>query len=140
VPLLLGAALNRFARFRFVLTATTTALTLAVVAGGASAVLDRALLQRYAPVAALLVSPALVLLFASAAFAVRFRANAAAAAVGVVAALCVPAVGNYYMADALSRGGTVSWAYVAMASLAAFPAVLAFALLGLGFIAGRDVS
>ena len=140
VPLLLGAALNRFARFRFVLTATTTALILAVVAGGASAVLDRALLPRYAPVAALLVSPALVLLFASAAFAVRFRANAAAAAVGVVAALCVPAVGNYYMADALSGGGTVSWAYVAMASLAAFPAVLAFALLGLGFIAGRDVS
>ena len=140
VPLLLGAALNRFARFRFVLTATTTALTLAVVAGGASAVLDRALLPRYAPVAALLVSPALVLLFASAAFAVRFRANAAAAAVGVVAALCIPAIGNYYMADALSKGGTVSWAYVAMASLAAFPAVLAFALLGLGFIAGRDVS
>ena len=140
VPLLLGAALNRFARFRFVLTATTTALILAVVAGGASAVLDRALLPRYAPVAALLVSPALVLLFASAAFAVRFRANAAAAAVGVVAALCIPAIGNYYMADALSKGGTVSWAYVAMASLAAFPAVLAFALLGLGFIAGRDVS
>ena len=102
--------------------------------------LDRALLPRYAPVAALLVSPALVLLFASAAFAVRFRANAAAAAVGVVAALCIPAIGNYYMADALSKGGTVSWAYVAMASLAAFPAVLAFALLGLGFIAGRDVS
>ena len=84
--------------------------------------------------------PALLLLSASAAFAVRFKANAAAACVGVLAALCVPAVGNYYMADALSNGGTVSWAYVAFASLAALPAVLAFALLGLRLVGGRDVT
>ena len=140
VPLLLGAALNRFARFRFVLTSMVTALVLAVLAGGTSAALDSSLLPRYAPVAALLVPPALLLLSASAAFAVRFRANAAAACVGVVAALCVPAVGNYYMADALSGGGTVSWGYVASASLVALPAVAAFALLGLRFMGGRDLS
>ena len=139
-PLILGAVLNRFARFRFVLTSTSTALVLAIAAGVTSSVLDPALLPRYAPVAVLLLPPALVLLFASAAFAVRFRANAAAAAAGVVAALCIPAVGNYYMADALSKGGSVSWAYVAFASLAALPAALAFALLGLRLIGGRDVS
>lgn len=140
LPLLLGAVLNRFARFRFVLTAMLTALVLALVAGGTCAALDSALLPRYAPVAALLVPPALLMLSASAAFAVRFKANAAAACVGVLAALCVPAVGNYYMADALSRGGTVSWSYVASASLAAMPAVAAFALLGLRFMGGRDLS
>ena len=140
VPLLLGAALNRFARFRFVLTALVTAFALAFAAGGVSAALDPALLPRYAPVALLLVPPALVLLVVSAAFAVRFRANAAASAAGLVAALCLPAVGNYYMSDALSKGGTVSWGYVAFAALAALPAVLAFALLGLRFIGGRDVT
>ena len=140
VPLLLGAALNRFARFRFVLTALVAAFALASAAGGVSAALDPALLPRYAPVALLLVPPALVLLVLSAAFAVRFRANAAAAAAGLVAALCLPAVGNYYMSDALSKGGEVSWGYVAFAALAALPAVLAFALLGLRFIGGRDVT
>ena len=58
----------------------------------------------------------------------------------MLAALCVPAVGNYYMADALSRDGTVSWGFVASASLATLPAVAAFALLGLRFIGGRDLS
>ena len=140
LPLALGAVLNRFARFRFVLTAMVTALVLAVLAGGVSAALDPALLPRYSPVAVLLLSPALVLVAASAAFAVRLKANAAAAAVGVVVALCIPAVGNYYMADSLSRGGVLPWGYVALASLAAAPAALAFALLGLRFIGGRDLS
>ena len=139
-PLLLGAVLNRFARFRFVLTALVAAFSLALAAGTVSSVLDPALLPRYAPVAILLLPPALVLLVVSAAFAVRFRANAAAAAAGIVAALCLPTVGNYYMSDALSRGGTVSWGYVAFAALAALPAVIAFALLGLRFIGGRDVT
>ena len=140
VPLLLGAALNRFARFRFVLTALVAAFALALAAGGVSAALDPALLPRYAPVAILLVSPALVLLVASAAFAVRLRANAAAAAAGIVAVLCMPAVGNYYMADALSKGGMVSWTYVALASLASLPAALSFALLGFRLVGGRDVT
>ena len=140
LPLVLGAFLNRFARFRFVLTSNVAALVFAVVAGGVSSALDPSLLPRYAPAAFLLLPPALVLLAASAAFAVRFRANAAAAAVGLVVALCIPAVGNYYMADALSRGGTLPWGYVAVASLAALPATLAFALLGLRFIGGKEVS
>ena len=140
LPLVIGAALNRFARFRFVPTAIATALMLALLAGGASSVLDPALLPRHLPVAALLLCPALVLLAASAAFAVRFKANAAAAAVGVVAALCIPAAGNYYMADALSKGGVVPWSYVAIAAIAALPAVVAFLVLGIRFIGGRDVS
>ncbi len=140
VPLLVGAALNRFARCRFVLTALVSALVLAIVAGAASAVLDPALLPRYLPVAALLLLPDAVLLSASASFSVRFRANAAAAAVGIVAACCVPAVGNYYMADALSKGGSVPWAYVGLAALGALPAALAFVILGIRFIGRRDVS
>ena len=140
LPLLLGAALNRFARCRFVLTSTLTALALAVVAGAASLALDPGLVLRYVPVAVLLAPPALVLLAASAAFAVRLAANAAAAAVGVVAAICAPAVGNYYMADALSGGGSLPWGYVGLAALCAAPAALAFVLLGLRFVGGRDVS
>ena len=140
VPLLVGAALNRFARCRFVLTSMLAAFALAVVAGAASAVLDPPLLVRYLPAATLLLVPAFVLLLASAAFSVRFGSNAAAAGVGVVAALCLPAVGNYYMSDALSKGGRVPWAYVCLAALAALPAALAFLALGMRFIGRRDVS
>ena len=139
-PLLLGAALNRLARCRFVLVSMVTALVLAVVEGVAVAFLDPQTPLRYVPAVVLLFPFAMVLLVAAAAFAVRFRANAAAAAVGIVAALCLPVVGNYYMADALASGGTVPWGYVALASLAALPAVLAFALVGRGFIGGKDIS
>ena len=140
VPLLMGAALNRFARFRFVLTALVCAFSLAVLVGAGSVVLDPAFLVRHLPVAALLLPPAAVLLLASAAAAVRLRANAAAAAVGVVAALSVPAVGNYYMADALSKGGVVPWSYVGCAALAALPAALAFLLLGVHLVGRGDLS
>ena len=140
LPLALGAVLNRFARFRFVLTAVVASLALAASVGGVIAALDFPLFARYAPAFVLLLQPSLVLVAASAAFAVRFRANVAASAVGIVAALCVPAVGNYYMADALSNGGRLPWGYVAFAALAALPAALAFAILGIRFIVGREVS
>ena len=140
LPLLVGAALNRFAHCRFVFSAVVTAFFMSLAVGVAGAVVDAALLPRYLPVAALLVAPAAVMTSAAAAFAVRFRANAAAAASAVVFAASLPAVGNYYMADALSHGGSVSWGYVALATLAALPAVAAFLLVGIRFACGRDVS
>ena len=70
----------------------------------------------------------------------RFRANAAAAAAGVVFAVSLPAAGSYFLSDALSNGGSISWGYVALAALAAAPAVAFFLVLGSGFMAGRDAS
>lgn len=130
LPLVVAAALNRFARFRFVLTAFSLALLLSLLFGGAAFAFAPRPLARHVPVALLLACPALVLLAASAAFAVRFRANAAASAVGLVFAALLPAVGNYYLPDALAKGGAVPWPYVGLAALAALPAVAAFLLLG----------
>lgn len=130
LPLVIAAALNRFARCRFVLTSFACAFLLALLFGGASFALAPRQLVKYLPVALLLACPALVLLAASAAFALRFKANAAASAVGLVFAALVPAVGNYYLSDALSKGGAVPWSYVGLAALAALPAVAAFLLLG----------
>ena len=140
VPLVVGAALNRFLRFRFVLSSMVTAFVLSLVAAGACAALDRGLLPRHLPPAALLVVLASVFLSASAALAVRFRANAAAAGAGVLFALFLPFVGNYYMSDALANGGSVHWGYVGLAALAAAPAALAFLVVGIRFIGERDVS
>ena len=133
LPLVAAAALNRFARFRFVLTAFACALALALALGGGALALAPRLLARFLPVALLLAFPALVLLAAAAAFSLRFRANAAASAVALVFAASLPAVGNYYLSDALSEGGAVPWAYVGLAALAALPAVAAFLLVGVGF-------
>ena len=140
VPLVAAAALNRFARFRFVLSSVALALLLSLVCAGVSTARDGAWLRRLLPVATLIAAFLAVLLSASAAFAVRLRANAAASAAGAVLLLLLPAVGNYYMADALAKGGVVPWAYVGCAALAALPAVLLFLLLGCHFIGGRDVS
>ena len=140
LPLVVGAALNRFGNMRFVLSSFVLALLLSVAFAALSAVRDATWCLRLLPVAALVVLFSLVLLSAAAAFAVRLKANAAASAAGLVLLAFVPAIGNYYMADALSKGGTVPWTYVACAALAALPAVLVFLFLGIHFINGRDVS
>lgn len=139
VPLVVAAALNRFARFRYVLSAIVLAFVLSVVAAGVAAAYAGGLLLRLLPVAVLISAPTLVLLAAAASFAVRLKANAAASAVGVVFALTVPTIGNYYLVDALSAGGAVSWGYVALAVAVALPAVAAFLLAGVAFINGRDI-
>ena len=95
LPLLAGAALNRFGNVRFVLSAFVLALSLSVVFAAPSVVRDATGFLRLLPVAALIVLFTSVPLAAAAAFAVRFKANAAASFVGPVLARLLPAVGNY---------------------------------------------
>ena len=140
LPLVLAAAFNRFGNARFVLSSFAVATLLAAVFAALSVARDASWFLRLLPVTALIVLFTAVLLSAAAAFAIRLRANAAASSAGVVLLAALPAVGNYYMADALAKGGTVSWGYVGCAALAALPPVLLFLLLGIHFINGRDVS
>ena len=140
LPIALAAALNRFARARFVLSAFALAFLLSAVCAAISSVRTVAWLLRLLPVAVLTGVFSTVLLFAAAAFAVRLKANAAASAAGLVFLACLPSVGNYYMAEALARGGTVPWLYVGLAALAALPAILLFLFVGIHFINGRDVA
>ena len=140
LPLVVGAALNRFVNCRFVLSAFAVAFVLSASAAVVSAVHDPGLAGRLAPAFLLLAFTGFVFVASAAAFAVRLRANAAAACVGVVAAVSLPAVGNYYLADALSNGGTVSWLYVGLAAVATAPAAALFLLLGIDFIGDRDVA
>ena len=140
LPLVLAAAFNRFGNVRFVLSSFAFALVLAAAFAALAVIRDAGWLFRLLPVAVLVGAVASILLSASAAFAVRLKANAAASVSGLVFLAFLPAVGNYYLADALARGGTVPWAYVGCAALAALPAVLLFLLLGIHFINGRDVS
>lgn len=140
LPLVIGAGLNRFGKVRFVLASFVLAFLLAVAFAALSAVRDVAWCFRLLPVVTLIVLFTSVLLTVSAAFAVILKANAAASAAGLVLVAFLPAVGNYYMADALAKGGTVPWTYVGCAALAVLPAILLFLLLGIHFINGRDVS
>lgn len=139
VPLTLGAVLNRFAGCRFVLTAMVVAFVLSVAEAGVVLWLSRLAVLRLLPVAVLVMALAVPLLTAAAAFSIRFRANAAASAVGVVFLALLPAVGNYYLVNALADGGTLSWGYVGFAVAALLPATAAFLLLGIHFINGRDI-
>lgn len=140
LPLVVGAALNRFGGCRFVLSFFVVSAALAAATGLWTACRNFPLVVRMLPVALLIVCLTLVLLLAAAAFAVRLKANAAAAGVGVVVALLVPAVGNYYMSDALAGGGSVGWAYVGLAAAATLPLALLFLLIGFNFVNGRDMT
>ena len=137
LSLVIGAAVNRFAHCRFVLSCFASAAVLALLSGGYCIWLDASLFLSLLPAAVLLVFPAGVLLSAAAAFSVRLPANAAASAVGVVFLIMLPAAGNYYKANALSNGGRIPWSYVGLAALAALPALALFLLVGIRFAEGK---
>lgn len=139
LPLVIAATLNRFVRCRFVLSSVMLAFVFALIAAGVVIGLARWHVLRLIAVAVLLMQPAAVLLVAAASFAVRLRANAAAAATGGLLAVSLPAIGNYYLVDALADGGSLAWGYVGVAVAVTLPAVIAFLLLGVHFINGRDV-
>ena len=136
LPPVAAAALNRFRRFRFVPTAALLSLALALA--GACCFFSPRLAARFLAAALLLVCPAAVFMAASAAFAVRWPANAATALAGLLFAVALPRLGDYYLSDALSRGGAVPWSYVGLAALCALPLVAAFALLGIRLFKDRD--
>ena len=139
LPLVLAAGANRFGGCRFVLTSQLLAFVLSVAAVGTVLFLSGFATFRLVPVAVLIAQMAIPLLVASAALAIRLKANVAASAVGLVFALMLPAVGNYYLVDCLADGGLLDWGYVGLAAVVMFPATLAFLMLGIHFINGRDI-
>jgi len=60
--------------------------------------------------------------------------------VALVLLAFVPAVGNYFLSEALTKGGHVSWGYVGMAVLAVVPALAAFLTLGIRFFLDTDLA
>lgn len=131
VPLVLGALLNRFGRFRFVLTALGSAFVLSLLSFIAfSCWLGWGDALRLLTAFGLLVDFALLLLSAAAAFSIRFEASAATSLAGLLLAILLPFVGNYYLAESLSNGGVIPSGYALSAALAILPAVAAFLILG----------
>ena len=120
------------------LTAFFIAAGVSVAGGAVSAALSGGDCLRLVPAVVLVACPALVLLSAAAAFAVRFRANAAAALCGVVLAAMLPAMDVYYRAESLSRGGSIPLGDVALAFAAALPAVAGFLIFGIHFSLNRE--
>ncbi len=120
LPVVAAALLNRFKRFRFALTSNVLALVVAAL--GVAYRFDGALASRLLP-----------------AFALRFSANTASTLTAIATAFVLPALGNYCLSDALADGGSVPWAYLAVAFMAVVPAVALFLLIGIHFINERDV-
>ena len=135
--LIVGAAFNRFARFRFV--PSVFALAAIIASAGAFWFVTPDLAARMSGAAASVAVSATIPLAAAAAFSVRFGANASASACGMVVALMLPAFGNYVLSDALSGGGSVPWGYVSLVVAATVPAVAFFLVLGTMF-ANREGS
>ena len=137
LPVIAAAALNRFARFRFTLSAFS--LTVLVALLSAAYRFDVSLASRlvrvWLPLAALPVAVAA----ATAAVTVRFRPSVANALVAALAVLSLPFVGNHCLSDALSRGGTVGWGYALAATGVTAVAIAAFLLAGTSFINARDL-
>ena len=138
LPIFIAAILNRFARFRFTLSANLIAFILSFV--GTFYRFDFSLARRFLPVALLATIPAFILLAAASTFAIRMRSNAATSATALVALALIPALGNYCLSDALTDGGAISFSYFLCALAAALPILAALLLLGITFLKGRDLT
>lgn len=138
LPLIVAALLNRFGRFRFVLSAMVGALVTSVLTGGAAIAFNPSTAIRYFPGAVLIVAYTVVLQAFAAALAVRFKANAAASAMAAVVVVSVPVIGNYYLSDALSSQKVIPWEYWLAALAGVVPALAAGLLLGVGFMLRKD--
>lgn len=127
LPYVVGAFLNRVFRFRFALSAFVTTL---VIAAASLVYRPEVSLVGLLPAMALLFVPAAFFAMAATSAAAHLKMNAASAVCAVLVAAFLPFAGNYCLSNALSRGGTIPWTYVAVAALAAVPAVLAAAFAG----------
>ena len=130
LPYVVGAVLNRFFRFRFALSAFVTALFIAIASLFYRPDVS---LARLLPAIALLFVPAAFFAMAATAAATHLKINATSAVCAVLAAAFLPFAGNYCLSNALAAGGVIPWAYVAVAAIAALPAIVAVALAGMSF-------
>ena len=135
VPALAAAALNRFGGFRFVFSANLMAFAIAFC--GAFYRVDLETLRRFVPAAVLGAEPAFIALAMAAAFAARFRANAAFALSGLSAAALVPALGNYCPQGLETASAAEAALYVLAASAAAVVTAAAFLAVGCCLVAER---
>lgn len=140
VPLAVGAFMNRIANCRFALTVFRSAIVFSFVLLGLVGWLDGAMAARLLPASVLIMAYSAMFLAAAAALAVKMKAGAASAAVGALAMVSLPMVGNYYLSDQLRGGGTIPWFYTASAVAAALFAIAAFLVLGIHFLSERDIS
>ena len=136
-PYVVGAVLNRAFRIRFAMSAFLTSLAVALASVFYRP--DAASLLRLLPAIVLLLMPPAVFTMAAAAASVRLKANGAGAVCALLVALFLPFAGNYSLSEALSKGGTIPWGYVAVAALAALPAFLLAAAAGLRLIKEQDI-
>lgn len=130
--LFIAALLNRFARFRFVLAVIGLMVLFSVISAVVFSIgYDGTIFFRMMPPIVLLVALESFWIVVAAAWAIRFKANVAAALTFLMLGAMLPFIGNYYCADRLADGGTISWGYVALASFALVPAFIAFIILGM---------
>lgn len=137
VPYPAGAALNRFAGFRFQPTAFAVVALLAF--GGMCYRFDAALVSRLLPAAALVAAPAVAFAAFAAAAATRLRDSQALTATGLLLLAFVPAIGNYWLSDALSGGGKIPLAYASGALAAVAAPAAAFLFAGIRLFDGLDL-
>ncbi len=127
LPYVVGALFNRFFRSRFALSAFMTAICIALAS---LFYRPSASLLRLVPAVVLLLLPAAFFAMAATSAAALLKTNAASAVCALLAAAFLPFAGNYCLSNALAGDGAIPWAYVAMAAIAALPAIVAAAVIG----------
>ncbi len=138
VPLVLAAALNRFASWRFVRSAAFLMLISALISVFYR--FDGALALRHFGAALLLAPPAIFFAAAALAASVRLSQGAATAAIFALIAVSLPALGAHYLPGALEKGGSIAPSYILIAFAAALALAAAALALAKFLFDARDIS
>lgn len=137
--LVVGAALNRFARFRFVLSSVILMTIFSLSSAAIFSIgFDGSVWARLLPAILLLTFLEGLFVVIASVSAVRLKANAAATVTGLLLVCFLPFLGNYYCADRLANGGVIPWSFVGLAALALLPAFGGFFLCGARLSRGID--
>lgn len=133
----IAAILNRFFRFRFVLSATMLCLAIAI---GAFLFLGSwRVLARFLPAFIMVSSPLAIFIALAGLLSVANKGNIALSWCGAIFLFSLPALGNYQVSSELAYGGTVGLKYFMMAEVGAAIFTALFVYLGILLIRKVDI-
>ncbi len=137
-PPVIAAVLNRFFRFRFVLSATVLCLVIAVA--GFLFLGSWNELARFLPAFIMVSSPLAVFVALAGLLSIGNKGGMALSWCGVAFLFSLPALGNYQMSSELAYGATVPLEYFALAEAGAAVLVALFVYIGILLIQKVDVA
>ena len=137
LPYLIGAIANRFLNRRFVFNVFLWMMIFSFAFLFYR--IDFDIVLRLLSATAVIFAFVVIYLSLSVALSLNFKAHTSHTIIGVIFALTLPVMGNFYLADALSHDGAVNLSYIGLSALSALLISCGVLILGLKYFKEKDL-